>query len=368
MLVGFDKQWIECGTQRSAYYTNIPVGDYEFKVAASNESGHWDEKTFATLKFSLKPQFYRSITFYLIVLSFLLLLVLFITYNFIVRFQRNNLKIIVAERTRELLQEMKAQKQMQEELQRTNVELTIAKEHAEESDRLKSAFLSNMSHEIRTPMNGILGFAGLLKEPDLSGEQQKEYIRIIEKSGDRMLNIINDIIDFSKIEAGLMKLAIFESNINEQIEYIYAFFKPEVEGKGMQLIYKTTLSSKESIINTDCEKLFAILSNLVKNAIKYTEQGSIEFGYDVVETSHDLSLLQFYVKDTGIGVPTDRQKAIFERFIQADIEDKMALQGAGLGLSISKAYVEMLGGEIWVESFPGKGSVFYFTLPFNKND
>ena len=258
------------------------------------------------------------------------------------------------------------------ERKNTEQELIIAKDRAEESDRLKSAFLANMSHEIRTPMNGILGFSELLKEPGLSGDEQLNYIQIIEKSGNRMLNIINDIVDISKIEAGLMKIDIRESNINEQIEYIYTFFKPEVEAKGMKLSFRNSLPSKESIIKTDREKLYAVLTNLVKNAIKYSEKGLIEFGYDVVEThgrasvhGHASLQIQFYVKDTGIGIPKDRQEAIFERFIQADITDMMARQGAGLGLSISKAYVEMLGGKIWVESEEDIGSTFYFTLPYN---
>jgi signal transduction histidine kinase len=247
--------------------------------------------------------------------------------------------------------------------ERTN-ELQIAKERAEESDRLKSAFLANMSHEIRTPMNGILGFSELLKNPELTGDEQQEYLGIIEKSGERMLNIINDIVDISKIEAGLMKLDIEESNINKQIEYIYTFFKPEVEAKGITFSLRNSLSKEQSIIYTDREKTYAILTNLVKNAIKYTEEGSIEFGCKVLETLHAMSL-QFYVRDTGIGIPKHRQEAIFERFIQADIADKMARQGAGLGLSISKAYIEMLGGKIWVESEVGIGSTFYFTLPYN---
>jgi len=255
-------------------------------------------------------------------------------------------------------------------------DLTIAKQRAEESDRLKSAFLANMSHEIRTPMNGILGFAELLKKPDLSGEDQQDYIRIIEKSGVRMLNIINDIVDISKIEAGLMKLNIQETNINEQIEFIYTFFKPEVEAKGMKLSFSTPLTAKEASISTDREKVYAILTNLVKNAIKYSKEGSIEIGYTIADTQ-GIAYLRFYVKDTGIGIPKDRQEAIFERFIQAEISDRMAIQGAGLGLSITKAYVEMLGGEIWVESNPnpnskpdslrnreGAGSTFYFTLPY----
>lgn len=254
-----------------------------------------------------------------------------------------NLEMMVEERTRELIK---------------------AKEQAEESDRLKSAFLANMSHEIRTPMNGILGFSELLKEPDLTGDQQQEYLSIIQKSGDRMLNIINNIVDISKIEAGLMTLDIKDSNINEQIEYIYTFFKPEAETRMISLTYNTPLPSSEAIIQTDREKLYSILTNLVKNALKYTARGSIEFGYDVA-TLNDPSSIRIFVKDTGIGIPVNRQEAIFERFIQADIADKMARQGAGLGLSISKAYVEILGGNIWVESEENAGSIFYFTLPYN---
>jgi PAS domain S-box-containing protein len=243
-----------------------------------------------------------------------------------------------------------------------NAELEIirAKEKAEESDRLKSAFLANMSHEIRTPMNGILGFADLLKEPNLTGEQQVEYINIIQKGGVRMLNIINDIVSISKIESGQMEVNIQESNINEQIEYIYTFFNPEIEAKGMQFSFKNSLHFKEAILKTDREKVFAILTNLVKNAVKYSEKGSIEMGYN-----KKANFLEFYVKDTGIGIPKDRQGPIFERFIQADIADKNAYQGAGLGLSISRAYVEMLDGKIWVESEEGIGSTFYFTLPYH---
>lgn len=238
-------------------------------------------------------------------------------------------------------------------------ELIKAKEQAEESDKLKSAFLANMSHEIRTPMNGILGFASLLQQPNLTETEQQEYIHIIEESGARMLNIINDIISISKIESGLMEVNKSKSNINEQIEYIYTFFKPEVEIKGMKFLIKTALPFSEAFIRTDREKLFAILTNLVKNAIKYSEKGSIELGYNKKE-----GYVEFYIKDSGIGIDKNRQKAIFERFIQADISDKRAYQGAGLGLSISRAYVEMLGGKLWVESEKGRGSTFYFTIPY----
>jgi len=244
-------------------------------------------------------------------------------------------------------------------------ELIAAKEKAEESDRLKSAFLANMSHEIRTPMNGILGFAELLKEKRLTAEESFEYISMIEQSGVRLLNLLEEIITISTIESGHVKVNMQETNINAQIAYIYARFKPIAEGKGLQLYSKTPLSSLESVVCTDCEKIVEILTNLVKNAIKFSDKGTIEFGYDIVETHGRASLLQFYVKDQGIGIPKERQEAIFERFIQADISDKRAFQGAGLGLSITKAYVEMLGGKIWVESEVGKGSIFYFTLPCN---
>ncbi len=242
-------------------------------------------------------------------------------------------------------------------------ELRIAKEKAEESDRLKSAFLANMSHEIRTPMNGILGFSQLLKDPKLSGKDQKEFIDIIEKSGQRMLNIINDIIDISKIESGQMDVIISETNINDQIQDIYNFFKPEVEFKGMMLLSNLKLDYSQSTILTDKEKFYAVIVNLVKNAIKYTDKGFIEIGYNLKN-----DYLEFYVKDTGIGIPYDRQKAIFERFVQADITDKRALQGAGLGLAISNAYVKMLKGKMWVESEEGKGSTFFFSIPYKHNN
>lgn len=244
------------------------------------------------------------------------------------------------------------------ERKKAEQELIIAKERAEKSDRLKSTFLANMSHEIRTPMNGILGFAEILKEPDLTGEEQRQYLNIIEKSGVRMLNIINDIIDISKIEAGLMKINLKESNIDEQIEYMCTFFKPEVEAKGMKLFFNKTVPGNKTVIITDREKLYAIFTNLIKNAIKYSKEGTIEIGY-----SKKNETLEFYVKDTGIGIPKQKLEAVFERFIQVNSDNETTSHGAGLGLSITKAYVEMLGGKIGVESEEGVGSTFYFSLP-----
>jgi len=238
-------------------------------------------------------------------------------------------------------------------------ELLHAKEKAEESDRLKSAFLANMSHEIRTPMNGILGFSALLKEPDLVGEKREEYIEIIEKSGARLLNILSDIIEISKIESGLMLVHYTKTNINELTKNIFILLRLDAEARKIDLSFNNGLHSEEACIKTDKEKLYSIVSNLVKNAIKYTDKGSIEFGY-----TKKGDVLTFYVKDSGIGIPKERQAAIFDRFTQADIADVQAREGAGLGLSISKSLVELLGGKIWVESEEGRGSTFYFTLPY----
>ncbi len=232
-----------------------------------------------------------------------------------------------------------------------------------ESDHLKTAFLANMSHEIRTPMNGILGFTNLLQKPNLSGKEQQKYIKIIQKSGDRMLNTVNDIIDISRIESNQVKLSVSEVNINEQLKYFNSFFKPEAALKGIQLIFNNDISEKNDKCLTDFDKFNSILTNLIKNAIKYTNHGIIELGYNIKKDIGSTEF-EFYVKDSGIGIPKDRQKAIFDRFVQADIDDKQANQGSGLGLAISKSYIEMLGGKIWVESEVGSGSTFYFTLPY----
>lgn len=239
----------------------------------------------------------------------------------------------------------------------SEAELIKAREKAEESDRLKSSFLANMSHEIRTPMNGILGFAQFLKDNQLSQEEYINYINIIEKSGQRMLNIINDIVDISKIEAGQMTIIYNNTDLNELVDFVYNFFKPETSLKNIKLLLNKPKDNSNYKICTDKEKLYAILINLVKNAIKYTSKGFIEFGYEVKET-----FVEFYVKDSGLGIAEDKKEMIFERFIQVDMEDRQAFQGAGLGLSISKAYVEMLGGNIWVKSKENEGSTFYFTI------
>jgi len=247
------------------------------------------------------------------------------------------------------------------ERKKAEMELIKSKELAVQSNRLKTAFLANMSHEIRTPMNGILGFAGLLKEPNLTGEDQQSYINLIEKSGARMLSLINDLINISKVESGLMELSFAFTNLNDKIDFLYRFFKAEAEQKGLELIIVSKIDPEESIISTDQDKLFSILSNLIKNALKFTKTGSIRFGCELKGDNY-----KFFIRDTGIGIAKEKQKIIFDSFMQADSSLSRGFEGAGLGLSISKAYVEILGGEIWLESEVGVGSCFCFTLPVVK--
>ena len=195
---------------------------------------------------------------------------------------------------------------------------------------------------------------------------------MIEKGSTHMLHIINDLVDIAKIESGHVNVHISAFNVNEQIKFIYDFFKPEVESKGMQLSFQCGLPTQVAIIDSDREKIIAVLTNLVKNAIKYSDKGTIEFGYNLKPACEPFELeckpieLEFYVKDTGIGIPQDKIDVVFHRFVQAHIGHKRTKQGAGLGLAISKAYVEKLGGKIWVHSNEGKGSTFYFTIPCNR--
>ena len=238
-------------------------------------------------------------------------------------------------------------------------DLKAAKEKAEESDRLKTAFLNNISHEIRTPFNGLLGFLSLIQDDTISPEERDKYINIINHSADRLMNTINDIVEISQIQTAQTPLTLSETKITKLAYDLYEHYKPEALKKGLRLIFNNALLETCDTVSTDSSKLNTILSHLINNAIKFTNAGSIELNIYPIDNR-----LEFSIKDTGICIPADRQKAIFERFIQADISNTRPFEGAGLGLSISKAFVEMLGGKIWVESQVDKGSTFYFTIPF----
>lgn len=249
-------------------------------------------------------------------------------------------------------------------------ELKKAKEKAEESDRLKTAFLANMSHEIRTPMNAILGFSELLSMSDLSNEERNEFINLINSNSNNLLNLIDDIIDIAKIEAGQLKMSYKDFDLLEilkEIDATYQEINYRQNKEKVSLVWDQKQSPEVSFINSDPHRLKQVLSNLIGNAIKYTEQGIVNFGYKILD---DVNLektqkkIQFYVKDTGLGISTDKINIIFDRFRQADDSHTRIFGGTGLGLAISKNIAKLLGGDIHAVSTVGKGSVFYFTLPF----
>jgi PAS domain S-box-containing protein len=243
-------------------------------------------------------------------------------------------------------------------------ELRNARERALESDHLKSAFLANMSHEIRTPLNSILGFADLLDVPSTSDLDKKTYLSIIRNNGKRLLSLINDIIDISKIESKQLEIRWSMVNINNAIRNLYESFslqKSKLKKDHIKLFYTIPLPDEKAFLNIDQIRFEQILSNLIGNAIKFTEEGFIEFGY-----VKDDDTLKFYVSDTGRGIPKDEIETIFDRFRSSSKADRTH-NGSGLGLTISKELVDLLGGKIWAESFLGKGSTFYFSLPYDGN-
>ena len=259
-----------------------------------------------------------------------------------------------------------------QEIELRTTELLLAKDKAEESDRLKTAFLNNISHEIRTPFNGILGFLTLLQETDLSNSEKNAYTDLINRSADRLMNTIDDIVKISQIQTGQIKQTLALTNINQLNARLNAQFRHKAERKGLLLTFSNTLPDTNCTIKTDSSKLDSILSSLLDNAVKFTISGSIAYGYqlktagsDEINLGNAPTELEFYVKDTGIGIPHNKLQSIFERFIQADVSDTRQFGGSGLGLSIAKSYVEILGGTIRVETEVGKGSVFYFTIPYS---
>ncbi|WP_372936227.1 PAS domain S-box protein [Mariniphaga sediminis] len=239
-------------------------------------------------------------------------------------------------------------------------QLLAAKEKAEESERLKSAFLTNMSHEIRTPMNGILGFIDLLQNNDLPRIEQSAYLKLVKQSSDRLLNTINDIIEISKIESGQIPMDISNVNIKKTMDFLFNFFRTEALKKGLEMKLSFDPKNEPFFLKTDKTKLESILSNFIKNALKFTTDGYVELGYTMKKND-----LLFYVKDTGRGIPSSRFDVIFKRFVQGHMEISRPYEGSGLGLAIAHAYANMLGGSIKVESVEGKGSTFYFSVKYS---
>jgi signal transduction histidine kinase len=244
------------------------------------------------------------------------------------------------------------------EQKQTLVKLEYAMQKANESDRLKTAFLNNISHEIRTPLNAIVGFSTLIGEPGNNIDDRLEFRDIITQSSDHLLEIVDNVLEISKIESKLVRLIKKEVNLSKMLERVFERYKPAADEKKILLKYNASLDEKEVILITDGYKLFQSLTNLLSNAVKFTHEGRIEFGYEIKQDK-----IEFYISDTGIGIGLEHQPNIFKSFYQAETSSTKRSEGTGLGLSIAKAYVELLGGEIWFKSKPGEGSVFLFNIP-----
>jgi len=238
--------------------------------------------------------------------------------------------------------------------------LTRERDRAEENDRLKTAFLQNISHELRTPMNAIIGFSALMAEPGQDDEARASFSEIIMNSCNQLMEVVSDIIEISNIEAGILKYRKETFSINSQLDSLHRQYQVKADEKKLLFSFVTGLSDNESFVETDLSKLVTILTNLLNNAFKFTAKGTIEFG-----CRKEDDFLRFWVSDTGIGIPADKHEKIFDRFYQVDYNASRNFEGAGLGLTICKAYVEFLGGTIWLRSKCEEGSVFEFTVPYN---
>lgn len=242
-------------------------------------------------------------------------------------------------------------------------DLQEAKRTAEKNAQMKNLFLANMSHEIRTPMNAITGFGRLLHESSNLSEEQKDYVESINIASSNLLALINDILDFSKIESGQLELESIPFKLQDQISYVRKILTPAAENKGLKFKCLVDFTIPE-MVQGDPTRLNQVLVNLINNAIKFTEEGYIQLSVQTIKTEDDINLIEFEIKDTGIGIPEDKKEAIFDRFTQANTNTTRKYGGTGLGLSISKSLIEMQGGQIEIESTLGKGSVFRFSLPF----
>lgn len=269
---------------------------------------------------------------------------------------------LLKDKERKLQKQNNAYAKLNCQLARLNSELMVAKERAEENEKLKTAFLANMSHEIRTPMNGIIGFSSLLENPDLKEEKKKLYLNAINTSSNQLLSLVNSILDLSRIEADQINVDYIDINLDKWILSVYNLFVPRAEEKEILLEIETKSNGSTEQITTDINKLQQILTNLIGNAIKFTSKGGVKFGYSMQKDS-----VLFFISDTGIGIPKEKQAMIFERFQQADMEVNHKFGGTGLGLAITRRLVSLLGGSIWLESTQDIGSTFYFTLPLRIN-
>ncbi len=366
MMEGFDNSWIAIEKNKPVTYTNLPPGNYTFRVQGTNADGVWSNNT-ANLKIEISPPFYKTLSFTIALIFIIILLIFFIIKIRERRLNKEKFKLekVVHDRTLELTEknrELEQHRNNLEELvrQRTS-DLQKAKDKAEESDRLKTAFLANMSHEIRTPMNAILGFSDILTDPDLSEEEMEYNVNLIHANTNRLLQLIDDIVDLARIESGELVFTSEDIEINSLMIEVSDEAAKYLENKNKSHdieIKKQFDSELVAYIHTDPNRLKQVLRKLFQNAIKFTERGAVTIGYRI-KNEH----IEFFVEDTGIGIPKDKQEVVFHRFRQLDDSHTRKFGGTGLGLALVKMLVAKIGSKIQLHSEYGKGSRFFFSLP-----